>query len=89
MNSFDTIFSKLHVLLVAKYKRELYSFEVATVLGIDQRNFCLIKKRKKIPYQGICTYCYMNNININSLLFNKSSNRYKSIKYFTNVKFSY
>jgi len=50
-------------------KKKVLDKDVAHALKIDPKNYAVIKKRKKIPYESIAYYSKQNKLNMNWLLF--------------------
>jgi hypothetical protein len=50
-------------------KKKVLDKDVALALNIDPKNYAVIKKRKKIPYESIAYYSKQNRLNMNWILF--------------------
>ncbi len=50
-------------------KQKVLDKEVALALKIDPKNYAVIKKRKKIPYESLAFFAKQNKLNMNWLLF--------------------
>ena len=69
--------------------KKVYDKDVATALGMSAATFATMKKRERIPYEELMSFCSLKKISINWLLFNQnpsslveSTNRFSYIKYF-------
>lgn len=49
-------------------KRKIYDRDIASALSLDPQYFAVIKKRNKIPYESIASFCKQHNISMNWIL---------------------
>lgn len=52
-------------------KQKIYDKDIATALGVTPSYYAVIKRRKKILFEEILYYCFMNNIDIDWVFFGK------------------
>ena len=92
MNDFQTIMSKLKLLLSTTTQRILYDKELATALGINPNTFASMRHRNTIPYQAVLDLCSKSHIDANTLFFSRPVNniihRPLLISYYKSVRAS-
>ena len=92
MNDFQTIMSKLKLLLSTTKQCILYDKELAAVLGINPNTFASMRHRNTIPYQAVLDLCSKFHIDANTLFFSRPINnivhRPLLITYYKGVKAS-
>ncbi|MEA3419632.1 MAG: helix-turn-helix domain-containing protein [Campylobacterota bacterium] len=70
MITFDDVMLRIKQIIAAnKEKQRIYNKEIAQALGLTPEYFAVIKKRGKIPYEAIATFCRNRKISINWVLF--------------------
>ena len=74
MNDFQTIMSKLKILLSTVEQRILYDKELAAALGINPNTFASMRHRNTIPYQAVLDLCTKRHIDANTLFFSRPVN---------------
>ncbi len=74
MNDFQTIMSKLKVLLSTVEQRILYDKELAAALNINPNTFASMRHRNTIPYQAVLDLCTKRHIDANTLFFSRPVN---------------
>ena len=57
------------IIAADRKKRRVYNKEIAQALELTPEYFAVIKKRGKIPYEAIATFCRNREISINWVLF--------------------
>lgn len=92
MNDFQTIMSKLKILLSTAQQRILYDKELAEALGIKPNTFASMRYRNTIPYQAVLDLCTQRHIDANTLFFSRPVNnliqRPLLINYYKSVRAS-
>lgn len=96
MIAFDEITERLKDILSDEVgDKKVYDKDVADALEISPAAFATMKRRNRIPYEEIVSFCSRRRISINWLLFNQNpsslvetTNRYQYIKYFPEVNVS-
>ena len=70
MNDFKTILTRLKEILSSKDQsiKKIRDKDIAAALNIKASTLASYKRRDKLPYQAILTYCYNNRIDIRKLL---------------------
>lgn len=67
---FNDIMQRIEkIIAVNRKNRRVYNKEVAQALELTPEYFAVIKKRGKIPYEAIATFCRNREISINWILF--------------------
>jgi len=67
---FSDIMQRIEKIIAAdRKKRRVYNKEIAQALELTPEYFAVIKKRGKIPYEAIATFCRNREISINWVLF--------------------
>ena len=74
MNDFQTIMSKLKILLSTAEQPILYDRELAKALGIKPNTFASMRYRNTIPYQAVLDLCTKQHIDANTLFFSRPVN---------------
>jgi len=70
MIHFNDIMQRIEKVIAVNTKnRRVYNKEVAQALELTPEYFAVIKKRGKIPYEAIATFCRKREISINWILF--------------------
>ncbi len=70
MIHFNDIIQRIEkIIAVNMENRRVYNKEVAQALELTPEYFAVIKKRGKIPYEAITTFCRKREISINWILF--------------------
>jgi len=70
MIQFNEIMQRIEELIaVGNDTRRIYNKEIAQALNLTPEYFAVIKKRGKIPYEAIATFCRNREISINWVLF--------------------
>ncbi len=70
MIHFNDIIQRIEkIIAVNTVNRRVYNKEVAQALELTPEYFAVIKKRGKIPYEAIATFCQKREISINWILF--------------------
>jgi len=96
MKNFNEIIEEIKDIVSGELPgKKVFDKDVATLLGISQMNFATLKKRNKIPYEELLTFCAKRSIAINWLLFNQSpesliesTNKFYMVRYFSEVNAS-
>ena len=92
MNDFQTIMSKLKILLSNTKQRILYDKELAIALEIKPNTFASMRHRDTIPYQAVLDLCTKSHIDANTLFFSRPVNnimhRPLSITYYKSIRAS-
>lgn len=96
MIALDEIIERLKDILSDEVgNKKVYDKDVADALEISPAAFATMKRRDRIPYEEIISFCSRRRISINWLLFNQNpsslvetTNRYQYIKYFPDVNVS-
>jgi SOS-response transcriptional repressor LexA len=96
MITFSEIIERLKDIVALEIgDKKVYDKDVAHALGLSAASFATMKKREKIPYDELMSFCSMKKISINWLLFNQnpsslveSTNRFSYVKYFPDVSIS-
>ncbi len=69
MIAFDPVSSRIKELLTSHNKKKrIYNKDIAKALDLTPEYFAVIKKRGKIPYKAIATFCHHNEVSINWVL---------------------
>ena len=72
MNEFKMILAKLKEIIALQLQRKKISDkDVATALDIKPTTFASYKRRDKLPYQAILTYCHNNRLDVRKVLFSE------------------
>ncbi|HFS85231.1 MAG TPA: hypothetical protein ENK72_01270 [Epsilonproteobacteria bacterium] len=70
MIQFNEIMQRIEEVIAAgNDNRRIYNKEIAQALNLTPEYFAVIKKRGKIPYEAIATFCRNRKISINWVLF--------------------
>ncbi len=70
MNNFKTIVTILKEILFQNTKSKVLDKDVALALNIKASTLASYKRRDKLPYQAILTYCHENRLDVRKVLFN-------------------
>jgi hypothetical protein len=60
-------------------KSKIYDRDVAVALELDPQYFAVIKRRNKIPYEAIASYCKNHRISINWVLFHQKPQKLNEV----------
>ena len=70
MIEFNDVMKRVtEILDASRENRRIYNKEVAQALSLTPEYFAVIKKRGKIPYEAIASFCHSRRISINWILF--------------------
>jgi hypothetical protein len=64
---------RIKKLLSNNSKQRIYNKDIAKALDLTPEYFAVIKKREKIPYEAIATFCRQREISINWILLGQGS----------------
>lgn len=69
MIAFDQVIQRIKKIMIDDREgQRLYDKEIAQALNLTSEYFAVIKKRGKIPYEAIATFCQKREISINWIL---------------------
>jgi len=70
MIDFYEVMQRMKIILAKeKNKEKILDKEIALALKIDPKNYAVIKRRNKIPYEAIAHFSHKNRLNMNWILF--------------------
>jgi len=69
MDFYDIMQRIKEILSQQTQKDKILDKEIAHALDITQKNYAVIKRRNKIPYEAIAYFSKKHNINMNWILF--------------------
>lgn len=73
---FDHVMYRIKELLSSSNnKQRIYNKDIAGALSLTPEYFAVIKKRGKIPYEAIASFCQKRKISINWILFGQEPKR--------------
>jgi len=88
MNNFETVITKIKIILFQVQHTTVHDKDVAGALGLSPSTFASMKRRNSMPYRHILDFCINHHINANTLLFQKAVNntsRPATIKYYSHI----
>jgi len=96
MISFDEVMERIKDILAEEIgDRKVFDKDVAVALGIAPASYATMKRRGRLPYEELLTFCSLKRVSINWVLFNQNpsslvetTNRYQYVRYFPEVHVS-
>ena len=75
MNEFKTILTRLKEILTNKDRPDtkIRDKDIAAALKIKSSALASYKRRDKVPYQAILTYCHNNRLDVRKVLFDEDN----------------
>ena len=73
MNEFKTILTKLKEIIKQQLQtdKKVLDKDVAETLGIKPTTLASYKRKNKLPYKAIRTYCHENRLNVRKILYSE------------------